>query len=338
MGRPVRLDVTVRLTTDPRDAAQALFDGHLAALPTETVYGLGARADQASAIARVYAVKGRPADHPLIVHVAGIEALDAWGCDIPDYARVLASASWPGPLTLVVRRTDAARDFITGGQGSVAVRVSAHPLMAAVLARLADLTGDPSIGIAAPSANRFGRVSPTSAAHVVEELADLMTDDDIVLDGGECRVGLESTIIDCTGDGPLLLRPGAVTTDDVTRITGLPCPAGSTIRASGTLASHYSPAANVRLIAAADLPYPAGEPAKRDRPTLGLLAMAEIATPAGVVRLAAPRTSDEYARILYSALREADALGLQHVLVVAPGPGGVGAAVIDRLTRAAHGE
>ncbi len=338
MGRPVRLDVTVRLTRNPQEAAQALFDGHLAAVPTETVYGLGARADQASAIARVYAVKGRPADHPLIVHVAGIEALDAWGRDIPDYARVLASASWPGPLTLVVRRTDAARDFITGGQSSVAVRVSAHPLMAGVLARLADLTGDPSIGIAAPSANRFGRVSPTSAAHVVEELSDLMTDDDVVLDGGECRVGLESTIIDCTGDSPLLLRPGAVTADDITRITGLRCPTGSTIRASGTLASHYSPAASVRLIAAADLLELSGKLSDEQRSAIGLIALFDIATPNGVVRLSAPRTSDEYARVLYGAMRKADTLGLEEVFAVAPEAVGVGAAVIDRLTRAAHSE
>jgi L-threonylcarbamoyladenylate synthase len=334
----VRLDTQVRLTSDPREAALALVDGHLAALPTETVYGLGARADQASAIARVYAVKGRPADHPLIVHLSGIEALDAWGKWLPTYARTLAEMSWPGPLTLVVNRTPAAHDFITGGQDSVAVRVSAHPLTAAVLSHLVELTGNPSIGIAAPSANRFGRVSPTSAKHVVEEFTGLMSDDDVVLDGGECSVGLESTIIDCTGDHPKLLRPGAITADDVTRITGLPCPSGSTVRASGTLASHYSPAASVRLISAADLPHLAYEPSDEHQPTIGLLATATIATPAGIVRLAAPETSDEYARVLYSALREADALGLRAVLAVGPDEAGVGAAVIDRLTRAAHGE
>lgn len=334
----MRLDGIVRLTTNPLDAAKALFRGHLAALPTETVYGLGARADMASAIARVYAVKGRPVDHPLIVHVAGIDALDTWGQGIPDYARALAEVTWPGPLTLVVNRTSAARDFITGGQDSVAVRVSAHPLMAAVLAHLIELTGDASVGIAAPSANRFGRVSPTSARHVVEELEGLMSDDDLVLDGGDCSVGLESTIIDCTGDGPKLLRPGAITADDVTRITGLPCPSGSTVRASGTLASHYSPAAAVRLLDAGHLPDQADTLSPDGAPTIGLLAMAGVDTPPGVVRLAAPSTVDDYARILYSALREADALGLALVLAIPPETAGVGAAVIDRLTRAAHGE
>lgn len=334
----MRLDDIVRLTTNPRDAANALVGGHLAALPTETVYGLGARADMASAIARVYAVKGRPADHPLIVHVAGIEALDAWGQGVPAYARELAEVTWPGPLTLVVSRTSAACDFITGGQDSVAVRVSAHPLMAAVLNHLIELTGDRNIGIAAPSANRFGRVSPTSAGHVVEELGSLMTDDDVVLDGGECAVGLESTIIDCTGDGPKLLRPGAITAADVTRITGLACPSGSTVRASGTLASHYSPAAFVRLLHADQLTAHAKAQPADGMPSSGLLAIASVATPPGIVRLAAPTTTDDYARILYGALREADALGLALVLAVPPDPAGVGAAVIDRLTRAAHGD
>jgi L-threonylcarbamoyladenylate synthase len=334
----MRLDGSVRLTTEPWVAAEALFGGHLAALPTETVYGLGARADMASAIARVYAVKGRPADHPLIVHVAGVDALDAWGEGIPAYARSLADATWPGPLTLVVNRTSAAGDFITGGQGSVAVRVSAHPLMAAVLDHLIELTGDPAIGIAAPSANRFGRVSPTSARHVVEELEAFMSDDDVVLDGGECAVGLESTIIDCSGDGPKLLRPGAITAADVTRITGLACPSGSTVRASGTLDSHYSPAASVRLLNADQLTAHAKAQPADGMPSSGLLAIASIPTPPGIVRLAAPTTTDDYARILYSALREADALGLALVLAVPPDPAGVGAAVIDRLTRAAHGD
>ena len=328
----------MRLTTDPREAALALVAGHLAALPTETVYGLGARADQASAIARVYAVKGRPADHPLIVHVAGSEVLDAWGHRVPEYARTLAEVAWPGPLTLVVRRTDAAQDFITGGQDSVAVRVSAHPLMASVLSALAELTGDATIGIAAPSANLFGRVSPTSAAHVVQELAHLMSDDDVVLNGGECSVGLESTIIDCTGNAPRLLRPGAITTDDIARITGMPCTAGSTIRASGTLASHYSPSASVQLISATDLLELLGKRSDDQRAVIGLIALRDIATPKGIVRLSAPATSDEYARALYAAMRKADTLGLEKVFAVAPEASGVGSAVIDRLTRAAHVE
>ncbi|CAB4957273.1 unannotated protein [freshwater metagenome] len=332
----MRLDDRVRLTTDPREAAVALLDGHLAALPTETVYGLGARADLAAAVAQVYSVKGRPADHPLIVHIAGTNALEAWGASIPRYARTLADSTWPGPLTLVVNRTSAAQDFVTGGQNSVALRVSAHPIMSSVLAHLVKLTGNDSIGIAAPSANRFGRVSPTSASHVVSELAHFLSHDDVVLDGGECGVGLESTIIDCTGAHPRLLRPGAITADDVERLTGLECPAGSIVRASGTLARHYQPAATVRIVQAADLRDRRSLPPGAEAPAVGLLAMAGIATPAGVVRLAAPHSADEYARVLYAALREADALRLETIFAVAPEPAGIGAAVIDRLTRAAH--
>ena len=326
----------MRLTTDPRVAAQALARGDLAGLPTETVYGLGARADQARAIARIYAAKGRPADHPLIVHIAQASNLDSWGLRVPAYARELIAELWPGPLTIVVDRSPRAHDFVTGGQPSVALRVSAHPLMAEVLDHLGALGGDPSIGIAAPSANRFGRVSPTTAAHVISELADFMTDDDVVLDGGECAVGVESTIVDCTGELPRLLRPGAVTADDITRITGLAVGAGSSIRASGTLDSHYSPAADVQLIEREQLTELLGDHPRERRSATGLLAMAHVSTPAGIVRLAAPQTSDDYAQCLYAALREADALELDTVLAIAPDPSGIGAAVIDRLTRAAH--
>ena len=332
----VRLNGTVRLTIEPREAALALLEGHLAALPTETVYGLGARADLAAAVSQVYSVKGRPTDHPLIVHIAGAIALDAWGESVPRYARTLADALWPGPITLVVRRSPAAADFVTGGQDSVALRVSAHPVMGEVLAHLMELTGNESIGIAAPSANRFGRVSPTSASHVVTELADFLSDDDVVLDGGECGVGLESTIIDCTSSQPRLLRPGAITADDVARLTGLECPAGSTIRASGTLAKHYQPVAEVRIVQAAALQDGWSIRSGAEAPVVGLLAMAGINTPSGVVRLASPHSTEEYARVLYAALREADVRKLKMVLAVAPKRSGIGAAVIDRLTRAAH--
>ncbi|NQW71649.1 MAG: threonylcarbamoyl-AMP synthase [Actinobacteria bacterium] len=332
----MRLDGHVRLTIDPREAALALLEGHLAALPTETVYGLGARADLAAAVSQVYSVKGRPTDHPLIVHIAGGNALDSWGESVPRYARTLADALWPGPLTLVVRRSPAAADFVTGGQDSVALRVSAHPIMGEVLAHLMELTGNESVGIAAPSANRFGRVSPTSASHVVSELADFLSDDDVVLDGGACGVGLESTIIDCTSSQPRLLRPGAITADDVARLTGLECPAGSTIRASGTLAKHYQPSAAVRIVEATELPDRWSLGSGAGAPVVGLIAMAGINTPLGILRLASLHSAEEYARVLYAALREADVLGLETVLAVAPEPAGIGAAVIDRLTRAAH--
>jgi L-threonylcarbamoyladenylate synthase len=315
-------------TTDPREAIRALALGHLAALPTETVYGLGGRADDPHAVARIYATKGRPADHPLIAHVASATALDSWGRDVPDYARHLADAFWPGPMTLVVPRTSRAKDFITGGQDSVAIRVSSHPVMAAVITGLAVETADPHIAIAAPSANRFGRVSPTSAEHVVAELAGFLGAQDVVLDAGPCLVGVESSIIDCTGDHPRLLRPGAITAEQVSAVTGLPTSLDSTIRASGTLASHYAPTATVEIVEPDAL-----QPGDA---TCGLLALAQVPTPSGVVRLSAPGTMEEYAAVLYRALREADALRLARVLVVLPPDTGIGTAIRDRISRAAH--
>ena len=298
-------------------------------LPTETVYGLGARADDPAALARVYATKGRPADHPLIVHIADLDALHAWSADVPFYAARLAERFWPGPLTLVLPRSIRALDAVTGGQDTVALRLSEHPMFRAVLDALARDTGDDAIGIAAPSANRFGGVSPTTAQHVVDELGSLLQDGDVILDGGACGVGVESTIVDCTGDAPVILRPGAVSANDVREVTGLDLGTRSDVRAPGTLASHYAPAARVTIIAAAD--------ASDVKPPAGLLALASVPTPPGVVRLSAPETVDDYARVLYAALREADALHLPSVVAIAPSPEGIGAAVIDRLTRASAG-
>jgi L-threonylcarbamoyladenylate synthase len=322
----------VRVTTDPDEASRALLDGHLAALPTETVYGLGARADLPHAIARVYAAKGRPADHPLIVHIRDAAELGAWAGVVPDYARALARAFWPGPLTLVLPRSTRAGDFVTGGQNTVAVRVPAHPLMRTVLDRLAGFAGDPAVGVAAPSANRFGRVSPTTAGHVEVELGLLLGPDDVLLDGGPSEVGVESTIVDCTGDRPVVLRPGRVSAADVEQATGVAVGTSSSVRAPGTLASHYAPAAAVRLVGADQVTQKEGADA-----TVGLLALAEVGTPPGIVRLSAPATAEDYARVLYAALREADALGLRSVLAVPPPADGIGAAVVDRLQRAAAG-
>ena len=319
----------MHLVTDPLVAAAALAQGHLAVLPTETVYGLGARADDPAALARVYATKGRPADHPLIVHIADLDALHAWSADVPFYAARLAERFWPGPLTLVLPRSIRALDAVTGGQDTVALRLSEHPMFRAVLDALARDTGDDAIGIAAPSANRFGGVSPTTAQHVVDELGSLLQDRDVILNGGACGVGVESTIVDCTGDVPVILRPGAVSANDVREVTGLDLGTRSDVRAPGTLASHYAPAARVTIIAAAD--------ASDVQPPAGLLALAGVPTPPGVVRLSAPETVDDFARVLYAALREADALHLPSVVAIAPPPEGIGAAVIDRLTRAAAG-
>jgi L-threonylcarbamoyladenylate synthase len=316
------------LTTDPERAVRALRGGHLAVLPTETVYGLGARAADVRAVARVYAVKGRPADHPLIVHLPGATAIDLWATEVPAYARDLADALWPGPLTLVLRRGPRSGLHVTGGTETVGLRVPDHPLTLAVLRALDD-------GIAAPSANRFGRVSPTTPQHVLDEIADrLVPGDDVVLDGGACRVGVESTIVDATGEAPRLLRPGVISPAQVARIGGVRVdPAPSPVRAPGMLAAHYSPQARVVVVAASDVE-PTGSTSTE--PTVGLLAPAAVPTPVGMVRLSAPRTVSDYAAVLYAALREADALGLVQVLAVPPAGSALAAAVRDRLERAAH--
>jgi L-threonylcarbamoyladenylate synthase len=301
------------------------------------VYGLAADAGNPAAVARVYAAKGRPADHPLIVHVRDAGALDGWIGAVPSYALRLAEALWPGPLTLVVPRGPRAGDHVTGGQDTVGLRAPDHPVAQAVLAAFGG-------GAAAPSANRFGRVSPTTAADVLEELAGALVDGlDVVLDGGPSRVGLESTILDCTGEQPVVLRPGAVGPAEVARAGGVPVgaptPRSGEVRAPGTLPAHYAPAARVAVAADAadaglllvvdvrDLP---------TRPDVGLLAPAGVPTPAGVVRLAAPDDDSAYAHALYRALREADALGLARVVAVPPaGDGALATAIADRLRRAA---
>ncbi len=315
-------------TTDTlANAAKALRAGSLVAFPTETVYGLGADAQNEKAVARIYEVKGRPADHPLIVHIDSMERMEAWSSDIPEYAIKLARDYWPGPMTLVLKRSDTAKDFITGGQETVGLRVPAHPLALGLLAAFIDAGG---LGIAAPSANRFGAVSPTTADAVQEELQEYMADSDLILDGGPSLVGVESTIIDCTGDVPKILRLGAITHEMITETTGLDViDFGSStsdedeIRVSGSLESHYSPKAKVILDVIAE-------------PGDGLIAPDQIPTPNGVVRLMAPSTIEQYARDLYRALRSADQQGLQVVVVLQPGGDGLAAAIRDRLKRAAH--
>jgi L-threonylcarbamoyladenylate synthase len=302
------------------DAAGVLINGGLVAFPTETVYGLGADACNEMAVARIYSVKGRPADHPLIVHVASMDALGDWAADVPAYAIALARDYWPGPMTLVVTRSELAADFVTGGQDTVGVRVPNHPVALGLLEAFSRAGGK---GVAAPSANRFGNVSPTTAQAVSDELSDYLADGDVILDGGACTVGVESTIIDCTGDVPKILRPGAITEEMIEHSTGLDVfdADGVAIRVSGSLESHYSPIAKVVL----DQSPVAGQ---------GFIAMADIASSAGVIRLAAPTTHDEFARVLYSALRAADEQGLSTVVVAQPGGNGIAIAIRDRLIRA----
>jgi L-threonylcarbamoyladenylate synthase len=310
-------------------AAAVLVDGGLVAFPTETVYGLGADACNAAAVARIYLVKGRPADHPLIVHVASIDGLGDWADDVPGYAIALARDYWPGPMTLVVRRSGLAGDFVTGGQDTVGVRVPNHPVVLGLLEAFVRVGGK---GVAAPSANRFGNVSPTSAQAVAAELGDYLAAGDQILDGGACDVGVESTIIDCTGDVPKILRPGAVTAQMIAQCTGLDVvgtvDAGvdsAVIRVSGSLDSHYAPMATVVL----DQTPLAGQ---------GFIAMADVVAPDDVVRLAAPVTHDDFARVLYAALRSADEQGLATVVVQQPQGDGIAVAIRDRLKRAAHVE
>jgi L-threonylcarbamoyladenylate synthase len=305
------------------DAAAILTSGGLVAFPTETVYGLGADARNAAAVARIYSVKGRPADHPLIVHVPSIDALGDWAADVPAYAIALARDYWPGPMTLVVMRSKLAADFITGGQDTVGVRVPDHPVALGLLEAFAKAGGK---GIAAPSANRFGNVSPTTAQAVIDELSDYLAIRDLILDGGACAVGVESTIIDCTGDVPKILRPGAITQEMIEQSTGLDVldADGVAIRVSGSLESHYSPIAKVVLD---QLPL-SGE---------GFIALAEVVTPDGVVRLAAPKTHLEFAHDLYAALRAADTHGIETVVVDQPIGEGIAVAIRDRLNRAAKG-
>lgn len=305
------------------DSAANLLTGNLVAFPTETVYGLGADACNAGAVARIYSAKGRPADHPLIVHVPSMDALGDWASDVPEYAIALARDFWPGPMTLIMKRSGLAADFVTGGQDTVGIRVPAHPVALGLLEAFARVGGK---GVAAPSANRFGNVSPTTAHAVSDELSDYLADSDVILDGGACDVGVESTIIDCTGNSPRILRPGAITQEMIEHSTGLDVvdADGITIRVSGSLDNHYSPQAKVVL----DQSPAAGQ---------GFIAMADITTPIGVVRLAAPTTHEEFARVLYSALRAADEKRLGTVVVAQPGGNGIALAIRDRLMRAAAG-
>ena len=305
------------------DAAANLLAGGLVAFPTETVYGLGADACNADAVARIYSVKGRPADHPLIVHVASTDGLGEWADDVPDYTISLARDFWPGPMTLVVKRSALAGDFVTGGQDTVGVRVPNHPVALGFLEAFERAGGK---GVAAPSANRFGNVSPTTAQAVSDELGYYLAESDQILDGGSCDVGVESTIIDCTGDTPKILRPGAITAQLISESTGLEVVGvveESAIRVSGSLDSHYAPVATVVL----DQSPVAGQ---------GFIAMADVIAGDGVVRLASPKTHEEFARILYSALRSADRQGLAIVVVVQPVGEGIAIAIRDRLKRAAH--
>ena len=305
-----------------QQAAENLKSGGLVAFPTETVYGLGANAEDAAAISRMYKVKNRPADHPVIVHIADLDAVDYWAQDIPDYAISLMRDFWPGPMTLLLRRTDKAKDFVTGGQEIVGLRIPAHTLALNLLQEFNKIGGK---GVAAPSANRYGAVSPTTAEAVNSELQEYLEPRDQILDGGQSLVGVESTIIDCTKANPSILRPGAITAEMIEQSTGIIVvePEGAKIRVSGSHKQHYAPKAKVIIGADA-------------KPGEALIAMNEVSTPAGAIRIAAPKSLEEYARTLYLALREADKQGIAVINVVMPDGDGLAVAIRDRISRAAQ--
>ena len=304
-----------------RQAAENLKSGGLVAFPTETVYGIGADAENQEAISRMYHVKNRPADHPVIVHIADLDEVDYWAKEIPDYAIALMRDYWPGPMTLLLHRTEKARDFVTGNQEIVGLRIPAHTVAINLLQEFKKVGGH---GIAAPSANRYGAVSPTNAEAVKSELQDYLEPRDQILDGGPSLVGVESTIIDCTKANPSILRPGAITAEMIEHSTGIIVaePDDVKIRVSGSHKQHYAPKAKVVVANSARL----GE---------GLIAMSDIETPAGVIRLASPRTIEEYARTLYAALRDGDTQGLQIINITPPQGDGLALAIRDRINRAA---
>jgi L-threonylcarbamoyladenylate synthase len=317
------------LTASPEAIAAAaarLRAGGVVAMPTETVYGLAARAEDEAAVRRVFAIKGRPADHPLIVHLAAAQWLPDWARVVPEAAWTLARAFWPGPLTLVLERQPGVLDAVTGGQDSVALRVPAHPV-ALDLIRAAG-------ALVAPSANRFGRLSPTTAQDVAAELGQAV---DLILDGGPCRVGVESTIVGLLGDTPMLLRPGGIPLEPIEALLGRPLarPTGG-VRVSGNLPAHYAPATPLELLPAAAVPERVEALTGLGlRPAVLGLGTAPGPLPAGVRVVTLPAEAEAYARALYASLRALDAAGCDRILVVMPPDEPVWLAVRDRLSRAA---
>ena len=318
---------------DVARGAELLARGGLVAIPTETVYGLGADAHQPEAVRRIFVVKGRPTSHPLIVHLAHVEALTHWARTIPPFARRLADVLMPGPLTLILPRADHVSDAVTGGRDTVGLRVPRHPLAIALIDALSRARGESHAGIAAPSANRFGSVSPTTAAHVH---ADLEGEDVGVLDGGPCEVGLESTIVDCASEdaGPSILRVGGIARELIEEVLGAPVPLATDgpSRAPGMMASHYAPRARVVIATGETI----DDAIARARASgLRVASLARRATHAD--RSITMSTNDAaLARDLYATLRALDGEGLDVIVVELPDPRGLGLAIADRLTRASR--
>ena len=317
------MKIITNITQDViKGAAKSLKNGNLVAFPTETVYGLGADATNENAVYKIYSIKRRPTNHPLIVHISSIDQLEKWAREIPEYAIDLAREFWPGPMTLILKRSSQAKDFITGGQDSVGLRIPDQPLALSLLSEFENIGG---IGIAAPSANRFGAVSPTYAQAVYEELGTNLAATDQILDGGECRIGIESTIIDCTNNEPTILRSGSITKNHLAKKLNLTAKiiGENQVQFSGNFKSHYSPKAKIMINKF---------PIKGE----GLIALSTFATPEGVVRLCKPNDSDEFANQLYKALRKADNLGITVISIFLPDRAGLGESIIDRINKAAY--
>ena len=305
-------------------AARALLDGSLIGLPTETVYGLAADAENENSVRRIYQVKGRPLNHPIIVHIGKIDYLENWAIQIPNYARKLATRFWPGPLTLILKRSNIAKDFVTGSQDSVGIRIPNHPVAQSLLREFHRLGGN---GLVAPSANKYEAVSPTDAESVLEELgATLDSSKDFVIDGGVSEVGIESTIVNCMNNKPIILRQGAITKVNVESCLQAVVETNTSetgIRFSGNSSRHYAP--NTKIVLN-DIPYEGD----------GFLALSSITTPPGCIRLASPNSSIEFAKVLYSTFRRADQLGLKRLNVIPPRGDGIELAILERLEKASR--
>jgi len=309
-------------------AVTILRAGGLVVFPTETVYGLGADASNASSVRKIFAAKERPADHPVIVHLASDRELPQWASEIPPAVEQLAERFWPGPLTLIVKRAKSVIDEVTGGQDTVGLRVPSHPVAQALLQAF-------GAGIAAPSANRFGHISPTTVRHVREELGDRV---DLILDGGACEVGIESTIVDVSGGSPVLLRPGRISEEEIEAVLQVPLarPSGGSPRVSGTLAAHYAPRLPLIIASSGMLDAVVREQASRQLVAV-LARRPRPGYSSATVWMVGPRDAAEFAHYLYAGLRQLDQCGCSVIIVEAPPETPDWAAVRDRLGRAAVG-
>lgn len=304
-------------------AAKTLTEGGLVAFPTETVYGLGADAENQRAVEKIYEVKDRPKNHPLIVHIESLKDLEYWATEIPDYAFKLSKDFWPGPMTLILRKKKKIKDFLTGGQASIGLRIPAHPMALKLIHEFKNLGGN---GLAAPSANKFGKVSPTTADAVAEQLLNsLDCFHDKIIDGGSSTIGIESTIISCLTESPEILRPGFITQKMIRESIGFEAKSilKSNMKVSGNLEKHYAPKAKVVIGTQATI-------------GAGFIALADQMTPNGAVRLASPESLIEFARVLYSSFRLADLKGLSQIYIEIPSGEGLALAIRDRVTKAAN--